>query len=106
MLKSLVVVGALVLTASPVWADTTATPRITERQVNQEARINQGVQSGALTQRETATLDARENKIAADKSAAKADGKVTTAERAKLRGEERRTSRAIARKKHNLRTAG
>jgi hypothetical protein len=38
-------------------------------------------------------------------SAAKADGKVTGAERAQLRGEERRTSRAIARKKHNLRSA-
>ena len=34
-----------------------------------------------------------------------ADGTVTPAARAKLRGEERRTSRAIYRKKHNGRVA-
>jgi hypothetical protein len=106
MLKSIVVVGSLILASAPVFADTTATPHIDQRQQNQEQRINQGVQSGALTARETATLDARETKIAADKAAAKADGSVSSAERAKLRGEERRTSRAIARKKHNARTAG
>jgi hypothetical protein len=106
MLKSVIVVGTLFLASTPVFADTTATPHINQRQQNQEQRINQGVQSGALTARETRTLDARENKIASDKAAAKADGNVTSAERAKLRGEERRTSRAIARKKHNLRTSG
>lgn len=105
MLKSVIVIGSLFLAGAPAFADTTATPRITQRQVNQEQRINQGVQSGALTAHETATLDAREAKIANDKAAAKADGTVTAAERAKLRGEERRTSRAIARKKNNLRTA-
>jgi uncharacterized membrane protein YebE (DUF533 family) len=106
MLKPVIVLGTLILASAPAFADTIATPRINQRQQNQEQRIDQGVQSGALTNRETKTLDARENKIAADKAAAKADGNVTPAERAKLRGEERRTSRAIARKKHNARTAG
>jgi uncharacterized membrane protein YebE (DUF533 family) len=103
MLKSVIVVGSLFLLSAPVFADGIATPRINQRQQNQQQRIDQGVQSGALTARETRTLDARENKIAADKAAAKADGNVTAAERAKLHGEERRTSRAIYRKKHNLR---
>lgn len=104
MLKPVIVIGTLILASAPAFADSTATPRVDRRQQNQGQRIDQGVQSGALTNRETRTLDARENKIAADKAAAKADGAVTPAERAKLRGEERRTSRAITRKKHNLRT--
>ncbi len=104
MFTRTLVIGALILSATSAFADTTATPRIDRRQANQAARIDQGVESGALTPRETKTLDARESKIAADEAAAKADGNVTPAERAKLRGEERRTSRAIARKKNNART--
>lgn len=105
MSNRVLVIGALLLATAPVFAAQTATPRITHRQVNQERRIDQGVASGALTARETRTLDAREAKIAADKAAAKADGNVNPAERAQLRGEERRTSRAIYRKKHNARVA-
>ena len=105
MLKPALALSTLLLAASPVFADP-ATPRIDQRQDNQAQRINQGIQSGALTGREGATLSARENRIASNEAAAKADGKVTHAERAQLRGEERRTSRAIARKKHNARIAG
>lgn len=104
MFKKLLIVG-LMTSATAVAFGQTATPRIDQREANQERRINQGVESGALTKRETKTLDAREGKIARDEEAAKADGTVTHAERAKLRGEERRTSRAIHRKKHNGRTA-
>ena len=85
-------------------ADPTATPRIDQRQVNQQKRIAQGVASGQLTPQETANLQKRESKIAADEAAAKADGKVTKAERAHLRHEENRASRAIHQKKHNGKT--
>lgn len=81
------------------------TPRIDKRQENQQRRIDNGVKSGALTAKETNTLDKREAKIEADKDAAKADGKVTKVERKKLKHEENKTSRAIYRKKHNARTA-
>ncbi len=106
MLKPVFLLSAVLVAAAPSFADTTATPRIDQRQANQAQRINQGVESGALTGREATTLTARENHIAATEAAAKSDGKVTAAERAHLRGEERRTSRAIARKKHNARVAG
>jgi hypothetical protein len=105
MLKRILLLSAVALSGTQAIADSTATPVINQRQANQDQRIDQGVQSGALTNRETKTLDAREDKIASDKAAAKADGNVTPAERSKLRGEERRTSRAIYRKKHNARTA-
>ena len=104
MFKKLLIVG-LMASATATAFGQTATPRIDKREANQEQRINQGVESGALTNRETKTLDAREGRIARNEAAAKSDGVVTRAERAKLRGEERRTSRAIHRKKHNARTA-
>ncbi len=96
---------ALVLLSAPVLAQNTATPRIDQRQQNQQERIANGVQSGALTPTETRQLEKREGKIAADEQAAKADGKVTRAERTKLRREENRASRKIYQKKHNSRTA-
>ncbi len=105
-LKSLIAVAAFALTgaafaqtATP--ADPTATPRIDQRQANQQKRIDQGVASGQLNAKETARLQKREGKIAADEAAAKADGKVTKAERAKLTREENHASRAIHRQKHD-----
>jgi hypothetical protein len=79
----------------------THTPEITKRQENQQARIAQGVKSGQLTAKETEHLEAREAKIQHDKRVAKSDGKVTHAEREKLRHEENRTSKAIYRQKHD-----
>jgi hypothetical protein len=79
----------------------TKTPNINERQERQQTRIARGVKSGQLTARETEHLEARESKIQHDKKMAKADGKVTQAERAKLEREENRTSKAIYRQKHD-----
>lgn len=81
--------------------DPLATPKIDQRQANQEKRIDQGISSGALTPKETARLDKLETKIESDKLAAKADGKVTRAERRKLTREENHASRDIYRLKHN-----
>jgi hypothetical protein len=78
-----------------------ATPGVTKRQVNQQARIQEGVRSGELTGREAARLQARQAKIQHDKRRAKADGVVTPAERARLHAEQNRASRAIHRQKHD-----
>ena len=85
--------------------DPLATPRIDQRQVNQQKRIDQGVASGQLTAKETNQLDKREAKIAADEAKAKSDGKVTKAERRHLRREENRASKAIYKQKHDRQTA-
>ncbi|MES2191857.1 MAG: hypothetical protein V4454_17180 [Pseudomonadota bacterium] len=99
-------VGGAAFAQTPVAPkDPLATPKIDARQARQEKRIDQGIASGALTSKETARLDARETKIESDKLAAKADGKVTGAERRKLRREEDRASRAIYRQKHDAQTA-
>lgn len=90
---------------APASRDPLATPRIDQRQVNQQKRIDQGVASGQLNARESRRLDKREAKIAADEAKARSDGKVTKAERRHLRHEENRASRAIYRQKHDRQTA-
>lgn len=82
----------------------TKTPRIRHRQEHQQKRIANGVKEGNLTAGETARLETREAKIQHDKRVAKSDGKVTGAERRRLRREENRTSRAIYRQKHDAQT--
>lgn len=77
------------------------TPRADVRQDNQDARIDQGVASGELTQREANRLEAREAHIDNVESRAKADGIVTRKERVRLEVKQDRTSRAIARQKHD-----
>lgn len=83
----------------------TATPRVTKRQVRQQARIEQGVKGGELTRHETKALERQQGKIAVDKRKAKSDGVVTPKERVKLAKEQNRANRRIYRLKHNGRTA-
>lgn len=78
-----------------------ATPRVNKRQRIQQHRIEQGARSGQLTPKEVRHLEMREAKIQSDKVQAKADGKVTRAERRKLNRELNQSSRAIARQKHD-----
>ena len=82
-----------------------ATPNLDKREANQQKRINQGAASGQLNAKEANRLDKREAKLAADESAAKADGKITRAERLKLQREANRDSAAIHRQKHDKQTA-
>ncbi len=96
-----IIISALVVGSATLAEAQTATPKIDRRQENQERRIDKGVQSGALTPRETRRLDAREAKIEQEKTAAKSDGVVTGAERRKLKREENRASKAIHKQKHD-----
>jgi uncharacterized membrane protein YebE (DUF533 family) len=79
----------------------TKTPVATERQVNQQARIKQGVKSGELNKREAARLEAEQAKIQAEKKAARSDGKVTPRERARIQHDQNKASRRIAVQKHD-----
>lgn len=78
-------------------------PRIQRREQNQERRIDQGVESGALTPKETGHLEAEQTKIKQDEERMKADGNMTRKERAKLTREQNRASRDVYRLKHNRR---
>ena len=82
-----------------------STPRVDQRQENQERRIEQGVASGQLTQREAARLEHRQDHVAAAEARAKADGQVTRRERARLHAMQDRESRRIHRQKHDRQRA-
>ncbi len=103
-MKTRIVLATLItaLTCS-IAAAQPATPVVKERQENQQGRINQGVASGELTKKEAAALKTEQRAIQAEKKAFKADGKVTAAERAKLRHDQNQASRHIYKKKHNAR---
>ncbi len=81
-------------------------PGIDQREANQQNRINQGVQSGQLTPRETGKLDAQQARIAQreDRMAARNNGNLTTKDKAKLTRQQNRASRHIYAKKHNDKT--
>lgn len=101
MKKSAFAAASILLVASLIASAQTATPGITARQRNEQARIRQGVRSGELTRGETRRLKNREADIRQDKRAARADGVVTRDERQDIRKEEAKASRAIYRQKHD-----
>ena len=105
--KSSLLVAVLAAFSLPVLAQTApakdpaATPGIDKRQANQEARIQQGVQSGQLTQREAARLEKGQERVQKMEDKAKADGVVTKKERARIQHAQDVQSRHIAKQKHD-----
>ncbi len=95
------IIAAIFAAAALPVAAQAGTPRIDQRQANQAARIEQGVQSGALTAREASRLDKGQDKVQAAEDKAKADGKVTPRERARLAKEQNRQSKRIVKQKHD-----
>lgn len=76
---------------------------INQREENQQDRIQQGEQSGQLTNREANHLERREARIDDQVARERAanGGRLTAAERARVNHEQNRASRAIYNKKHN-----
>jgi hypothetical protein len=89
---------ALPLLAS---AQATSTARIDQRQLNQEARIQQGVQSGALTPRETGRLENGQSHIRNMENKAMADGVVNRKEAGRIEHAQDVQSRHIAHQKND-----
>lgn len=82
-----------------------ARTEVTQRQVKQQARIKQGVRSGALTRGETRRLERQQARIQKRKQIDKAEhgGKLTPRNKAQLNRMQNRASRHIHRAKHNVR---
>ena len=94
----------LILTALTLATSMTVfaqTPRIDQRQANQQNRISQGVASGQLTGNEAANLQQGQNRIANMKANAKADGKVSNQERVAIKQAQNVQNQKIHNKKHN-----
>src|SRR6185295_6121842 len=99
-----VAVAAVATLASPAFAQS-STPRIDQRQANQERRIEQGEKSGALNQKEAARLEKGQAHVQKMENKALADGKVTKKERARIEHAQNQQSQRIYREKHDKQTA-
>ena len=100
-----VVVAALPALSHAQARDPAATPGIDKRQEIQQKRIDQGVQSGELNQREAARLERRQERIGKMEEKAKADGTVTKKERARIHHAQDHESKRIYREKHDRQKA-
>ena len=97
---STLLVAVLAAIALPVMAQT-STPKVDQRQANQQQRIDQGVKSGELTGKEAARLEKGQERIQTMEDKAKADGKVTPKERERLQKAQNNQSQKIAHEKHD-----
>lgn len=100
MKTHLLIAAALTALTVPAFAQT-YTPGIDQRQMNQEQRIDQGIASGQLNQREAARLERGQDRVDAIENRAKSDGVVTARERARIQHAQNVESKRIYRQKHD-----
>lgn len=98
--RILFAISAVIVTTASVYAQA-ETPGIDQRQANQEQRIDQGIGSGQLNQREADRLNKQQAHINKMEDKAKADGVVTKKERARIHAAQDRASKNIYREKHD-----
>ena len=101
---------ALLIAALPGLAlaqstDTKSTPRIDQRQAEQQKRIEEGVKSGQLTKKEAERLQEGQRRIQKMEDHARADGKITDEERRRIEHAQDRESERIRRETHDRQTA-
>lgn len=95
-LTLLIAIAGFATAASAQSADS-----LTQRDINQETRIRNGLQDGSLNAREAALLERREANLDRMQSRALRDGKLSDAERARLSRAENRVSEDIYQARHN-----
>jgi len=101
MKRMLLAVSAMTLLMSGMAYAEAETPRIDQRQANQEKRIDKGIASGQLNEKEAARLNKQQGHIDNMENKAKVDGTVTKKERVKIKHAQDHASRHIAREKHD-----
>ena len=101
MKKMLLAVSAMMLMTSGMVFAQAETPVIDQRQANQEQRIDQGVASGQLNEREANRLNKQQEHVNKMEAKAKSDGVMTKKERARIGAAQDRAARHIAREKHD-----
>ena len=89
------------MTSAVAFAQTSSTPRVDQRQENQQKRIDQGEKSGALNQKEAARLEKGQARVQKMEDKAAADGKITKRERRKIEHAQDQQSKKIYREKHD-----
>jgi len=98
---NLVCTGFLLLATAPVFAAGPAASEVVQRDVNQQQRIEQGLQSGQLSTREAGKLETQEKRIDRVEARDLKDGKLSPGETAQINRLENRSSAQIYKDKHN-----
>lgn len=88
-------------TGNPASASSQRMQADVQRNVNQQARIKQGVSSGALTTGETGALERGQAHVARKEAVAGANGHVGAGEQARVEASAGRQSERVYHKKHN-----
>ena len=71
-----------------------------QRNINQERRIEQGIQSGQLTNKEVGKLERGQSRVSRMESRAGADGNVGPNEQRRIQNSENNQSKHVYREKH------
>jgi len=96
---------AATLAVASIGAFAQVTPRVDQREIKQDQRIQNGVASGQLNAKETYRLEQQQARLNGAETQAKADGKVTAKERAHLDNMQDRASHNIRHQKHDVQKA-
>jgi len=75
-----------------------------QRNINQQQRIEQGVKSGQLTNREVGNLERGQGRVDRAEARAGANGRVGAGEQQRIQKDENRQSKRIYRQKHDAQT--
>ncbi len=100
MKTMLLAVSGILLLTGTAFAEG-ETPVMDQRQANQEQRIDRGIASGQLNEREANRLNDQQERIDRMEDKAKSDGIMTKKERTRVTAAQDRASRHIAREKHD-----
>ena len=92
---------ALSALTTAAWAQATTAEKDQQRNVNQQQRIEQGLQSGQLSTREAGSLERREQHVEKMEARDLKNGSMSPAEQARLNAAQHRVSNQIYADKHN-----
>ena len=105
MNKPIITAVAIAALLLPGFVSAQSTPRIDKRQENQDKRIDKGVETGQLNQKEAARLEKGQEHVQKLEDKAVSDGKVTKREKHRIEHAQDVQSKRIARQKHDQQKA-
>ena len=104
-MKTIAVAVLAIAFAGSAAAQPGSTPRIDQRQANQQKRIDDGVKSGALNEKEAARLQKGQARVQRMEQKAMADGTMTAKEKRRIEHMQDQQSKKIHREKHDKQMA-
>ena len=94
------------INGNPLSASSQRAQADTQRNIDQQKRINQGVRSGSLTNHEAASLERGQSNVDKREARAGANGNVSAGEQRRIARADNRQSARIYNKKHNAQVKG